>query len=405
MTQARSDSAYDVIVVGAGPVGLLLAGELAAAGVRALVLERAPLPAEMPKANGVVGRAAVELHRRGVLRGTRLRVVRPPRYRFGPFTLELGLLRSPLHVLPVPQRRLEELLEARAVALGATVLRGHEVIGFEQDDAGVTVRAVGADSETELHARYLVGCDGAHSLVRKRLGIAFPGLTSTSISRLARVTIPADAATREGSRIAIPGIGRLTLFQPNLADRGSVTIAPANALDGSAPADLYIVSAQEARGDAEPTDELEEAELRASLRRVLGADLPYTTAVGARSVVANSRQAERYRSGRAFLAGDAAHVFSAGGSALNVGLTDAIMLAEALSAALRTGGTALDSYQERRYAAGRRALAHTRIQMTLEAGRRRTRDPAPGLRGAAARPNERPAPGRPHRRLGTAPRC
>lgn len=363
------EAAHDVIVIGAGPVGMLLAGELAAAGARPLVVERAPHPVETPKANGVVGRAAVELRRRGVLRGTGLRVVRPPRFRYGPFTLELGLLRSPLHILPVPQRRLEELLENRAVALGATVLRGHEVIGFEQDDTSVTAHAATADSEVELHAKYLVGCDGAHSLVRKELGIAFPGTTSTNISRLARVTIPAGAATRESSGISIPSIGRLAFFVPYLADRGSVTIAPADALDLSAPSDLYIVSTHEPRGDAEPADDLGEAELRASLRRVLAVDLPFTTATAARSVVANSRQAERYRCGRAFLAGDAAHIFSAGGSALNIGLTDAIVLAEMLTSALRGNDDdpALDAYQDRRHGAARRALAYTRIQAALEA--------------------------------------
>jgi 2-polyprenyl-6-methoxyphenol hydroxylase-like FAD-dependent oxidoreductase len=167
-------SACDVIVVGAGPVGLLLAGELAAAGARPLVLERAPHPVETPKANGVVGRAAVELRRRGLLRGTELRVARPPRFRYGPFTLELGLLRSPLHILPVPQRRLEQLLEQRAVAAGASILRGHEVTGFEQGDADVTVHVATADSEVEFHAGYLAACDGAHSPIRKGLGIAFP---------------------------------------------------------------------------------------------------------------------------------------------------------------------------------------------------------------------------------------
>jgi len=368
MSSQTDEHVHDVIVVGAGPTGLLLAAELAAAGIRPLVLERAAHPAQTPKANGVVGRAAVELRQRGVLRGTGLRVRRPPRFPYGPFTLQLGLLRSPLHVLPVPQRRLEELLAARATALGATLLRGHEVTRFVQNDDRVTVHAQTAASKIELRAHYLAGCDGAHSLVRKQLGIAFPGLTSTNLSRLARVTIPAGAATRDGHGIAIPGVGRLALFQPNLTEHGSVTIAPADALDRSAPPDLYIVSTHEPRGDADPTDELSETELRASLRRVLGADLPVTTAHAARSVLANSRQAERYRSDRAFLAGDAAHVFSAGGSALNIGLTDAIALAETLTTALHGNAddAVLDGYQARRYPAASRALAHTRVQHTLQ---------------------------------------
>jgi 2-polyprenyl-6-methoxyphenol hydroxylase-like FAD-dependent oxidoreductase len=358
-----------VVVVGAGPTGLLLAGDLATAGVRTVVLDRAAEPVQIPKGNGVVGRAVLELRRRKVLQGTGLRVVRPPRFRFGPLTLQLGLLRGPLHVLPVPQRRLESLLEERAVRFGATVLRGHEVTAFEQDGDGVTVQAATAGAPVELRGRYLVGCDGARSFVRKRLGIGFPGVTSTSISRLARVTVPAGAATRIGDRIELRGVGQLVAFQPNRTGQGSITIAPADALDRSAPDDVYIVSTHEPRGDNDPTDELSDDELRASLRRVLGADLPFTSAFAARSVVANSRHAQRYREGRVFLAGDAAHIFSAGGSAINAGLLDAVALGRTLTAALHAASPPpdLDAYQAERYPAAQRTLAVTRLQVALEA--------------------------------------
>lgn len=361
---------FDVVVVGAGPIGLMLAAELAAKGARPVVLERSTQPTEMPKANGVVGGAAVELRRRGLLRGSGLRVVRPPRFGYGPFTLKLGLLRGPLHILPVPQRRLEEQLERCAVTRGATILRGHELVGFEQDDTTVTLTVSTGGSEVTMRARYLAGCDGAHSAVRKHLGIAFPGVTDSAISRIARISIPPDAAVRERHGIHIPGVGRLALFRPNFTPRGSVTIAPMRALDRSAPLDLYIVSAHEPQDDATPTDELGTDELRASLRRILGADLPFTAAYAGRSTVANSRQAEHYRSRRVFLAGDAAHVFSAGGSSLNVGLSDAIALAETLSVALRSGAAdvnQLDGYQAERHPAARRTIAVTRAQRALEA--------------------------------------
>ncbi|MEV4141340.1 FAD-dependent monooxygenase [Dactylosporangium sp. NPDC049742] len=370
MSAQRDASILDVIVVGAGPTGLLLAGDLAAAGVRAVVLDRAAEPVQAPKGNGVVGRAALELRRRKLLRGTGLRVVRPPRFRFGPLTLELGLLRSPLHVLPVPQHRLERLLAERAVRLGATILRGHEVTGLEQDGDGVTVQAAADGSPVNLRARYLAGCDGARSFVRKHLGIGFPGVTSADISRLARVTIPPGAVTRVGDRIELRGIGQLAAFRPNRTGHGSITIAPADALDRSAPNDVYIVSTHEPRADSEPTDELGDDELRASLRRVLGADLPYTTAYAARSVVANSRHAERYRQGRIFLAGDAAHIFGAGGSAINAGLLDAVALGKHLAAVLRgeAPDTRLDVYRSERRPAVQRTLALTRLQVALEAG-------------------------------------
>ena len=359
-----------MIIVGAGPTGLMLAGELAGAGVRTAVLDRAAQPAQIPKGNGVVGRAALELRKRDLLRGTGLRVMRPPRFRFGPYTLQLGLVRGPLHVLPIPQRRLEGLLEERAARLGAAIQRGHEVTAFEQDTDGVTISATVQASAVELRARYLVGCDGAHSLVRKRLGIGFPGVNSNDISRLARITIPAAAVSRVGEDIVLTGVGPLVPFQPNRTERGSITIAPARTLDPSAPDDLYIVSTHEPRGDADPTDELSDDELRSSLRRVLGADLPFTTAHAARSVVANSRLAERYRDGRVFIAGDAAHVFSAGGSAINAGLLDAIALGNRLATIVRGRAPeqVLEAYQEERHPAARRTLDLTRLQLALDAG-------------------------------------
>jgi 2-polyprenyl-6-methoxyphenol hydroxylase-like FAD-dependent oxidoreductase len=367
----QTDTVYAaVVIIGAGPTGLFLAGELAAAGQRCVVLDRAAQPVQTPKGNGVVGRAVLELRRRKLLRGTGLRVVRPPQFRFGPFGLKLGTLGGPLHVLPVPQRRLEALLERRAVELGAAVLRGHEVTAFEQDKDGVTVRARHEESIVELRADYLVGCDGAHSLVRKGLGIGFPGITSTGISRTARVTIPASAVSRVGGQIDLPGVGPVELFRPHLTDRGSITVAPVRALDPSASADLYIVSTHEPRGDAMPTDVLGEDELRASLRRVLGVDLAFTTADAARSVVANSRHAQRYREGRVFIAGDAAHIFSAGGSAINAGLLDALALGKTLSAILAGDAAAnlIDAYQAERYPANERTLALTRLQHSIETG-------------------------------------
>jgi 2-polyprenyl-6-methoxyphenol hydroxylase-like FAD-dependent oxidoreductase len=363
------NTVHEVVIVGAGPTGLMLAGELAAAGIRPVVLDRAAAPAQTPKGNGVVGRGALELKRRGVLNGTGLHVVRPPRFSFGPLTLELGLLRGPLHVLPIPQRRLENLLEERAVRLGATVRRGYEVAEFEQDRDRVTIHAVAEGSNVDLYARYLVGCDGAHSLVRKALGIGFPGITSSSITRLARITIPADVVSKAGTEIELRGVGRLVPFRPNRTASGSVTLAPAAALDRSAPADLYIVSTHEPRGDSEPTDELGDDELRASLRRVLGADIPFTTAFAARSVIANNRQAERYRQGRAFLAGDAAHIFGAGGSAINAGLLDAIALGRTIAAVVRGApASVLDAYHDQRHPATGRTLSLTRLQVGLEVG-------------------------------------
>lgn len=358
----------DVVIAGAGPVGLLLAGELAGQGLGVAVFERDASPSPIPKANGVVGQSAFELAERGLLAGTGLRVISPPRFQFGPLVLDLGVgPGNPLHILPVPQRRLEELLERRAVAQGAQVCRGHELTGFTQDDSGVVVELRAGDASASAEARYLVGCDGAHSFVRKQAGIGFPGFTSDEIARIARVTIPATQITPAGDDLEITGVGRVAAMRTNPMPGGGFVIAPAAVLDPTAPDDLYLVSTHERRGEAEASDAVTVDELRASLRRVLGADLPFTDAAAIRSTVGNSRQADAYRSGRVFLAGDAAHIFNAGGSALNVGLQDALDLARRLAAVLRDGASAeeLDGYESARRPAGERTLQHTRVQAAL----------------------------------------
>jgi 2-polyprenyl-6-methoxyphenol hydroxylase-like FAD-dependent oxidoreductase len=359
---------WDAVIVGAGPVGLLLASELAVRDLRVTVLERAASPSPLPKANGIVGQSALDVAERGLLAGTGLRVFSPPQFQFGPLVLDLGVgPENPLHILPVPQRRLEELLERRAVAHGAQVHRGCEVTGFVHGDAGVAAEFRAGGAPASLEARYLVGCDGAHSFVRKRAGIGFPGFTSDEIARIARITIPPAQITRAGDGLAIAGVGRVAAMRTNPMPGGGFTIAPAAVLDSTASEDLYLISTHEPRGEAEASDTLSVDELRASLRRVLGADLPFTDAAAARSTVGNSRQADAYRSGRVFLAGDAAHVFNAGGSALNVGLQDALDLARRLAAVLRDGASAaeLNGYESVRRPAGERALQHTRAQAAL----------------------------------------
>jgi 2-polyprenyl-6-methoxyphenol hydroxylase-like FAD-dependent oxidoreductase len=366
--QKAEPGVWDVAIVGAGPIGLLLAGELAARGIRVAVLERDESPPPVAKANGIVGHAAIELAKRGVIAGTGLRVVSPPRFQFGPLVLKLGVgPGNPLHILPIPQRRLEELLERRAIKHGAQVCRGQEVIGFTQSDTAVTIEVRSGETTRLVAAPYLVGCDGARSMVRKLVGIGFPGFTSDEIVHIGRVIIPAGQVSRVGDSVDIPSVGRVAAMRPNQLPGGGFSIAPAAALDPSAPPDLYLVSAHEPRGEAEPSDTVSIEELRESLRRVLGADLPFTDASAIRSTVGNSRQADAYRVGRVFLAGDAAHVFNAGGSALNVGLQDALELAHCLTTVLQSGASVdkLDAYEIARRPAGERALRHTRAQAAL----------------------------------------
>ncbi len=201
----------------------------------------------------------------------------------------------------------------------------------------------------------------------KHAGIGFPGFTSDEIAYIARVTIPADQITGTGDGFHIDGVGHVAAMRPNQMRDGGFSIAPAAALDPSASDDLYLISTHEPRGKAEPRDAASVHDLRSSLGRVLGTDLPFTDATGIRSTVGNSRQADAYRLGRVFLAGDAAHVFNAGGASLNIGLQDAFDLAGRLTAVLHDQASAdkLDGYEVARRPAGERALRHTRAQAAL----------------------------------------
>lgn len=357
----------------------MLACELARLNIATVVLEQATAPSEVPKGNGLIGAIVPILAKRGLLRGEKgLHAIPMFRTPFGPLQLRLNPLRrrSALKILPVPQRRLEGILERWALAAGATILRGHTVTDFTgtngyTDDGGhlaVTVATPNGGSET-ITADFLIGCDGAHSLVRHRLGIEFPGTTSPQLTRLGRVTIPAAAARRNKRELILANGTIIELFTPNRTATGSATIAPASDLDRNAPKDLYIVATQEPRGSAEPSDPISLAELQASIRRVLGFELPITEGRWLRSTVGNSRLAERFRVGRVFLAGDAAHVFSAGGSALNSGMLDAVDLAPRLAAVLRGAAEveSLEEYHRLRHAAGWETILQTRAQNALNA--------------------------------------
>ncbi len=359
----------DVLIVGAGPTGLMLAGELGLAGVRALVVERDGRPSDLPKANGLVGHIVRVFAARGLLDDQPdLLPLSPPRFPFGPLSLELaGLRLNPLHVLPVPQRRLEAMLESRALALGAILRRGHEVTDIQETSELVVATITGPSGDDLVTARYLIGCDGAHSFVREHSGIEFPGITSNEISRMARVTLAASAVTAVGDGVLINKELTLKTFRPNRTSTGAITLAPLAMLDPSADADTFILSTAERRASDERGRGLTLDDLRRSVHRVLGADLPIQKADWVRSTVANSRQASAYRVGRRFLVGDAAHVFSAGGSALNVGLLDAFNLGWKLAADVRGQATdgLLDTYQAERRPAGQRAIRQTRAQAAL----------------------------------------
>lgn len=348
----------DVVIAGAGPNGLMLACELSLAGIRPVVLERRTEPTTEQRANGLVGQVVRMLDRRGL--HERLADAPPvpvPVFPFGAFALNLGILAdNPLYTLPVPQARLEAMLADRAAELGVDVRLGQEVTGLSQDADGVTVE-VGAE---RLRARYLVGADGGHSVVRKLAGIDFPGVTTdTSVARMGMVSVPAELVDPATGGLAVPGYGVVPPFLHHRTERGLFVFAPfpnrtlVTAVEWDPPADTPITL----------------DELRASVRRVLGADVPLTDATGLRRRTGgNTRLADRYRDGRVLLVGDAAHVHSAiGGPGLNLGLQDATNLGWKLAATIQGWAPAglLDTYESERRPVASRVTMHTQAQSAL----------------------------------------
>jgi 2-polyprenyl-6-methoxyphenol hydroxylase-like FAD-dependent oxidoreductase len=322
----------DVVIVGAGPTGLMLAGELLLAGVRPVVLDRLPEPACQTKALGILGRAVDMLDYRGLLDRFSAHAPAGPTgfAHFGMIPLDLSGI-DDLRGVFVRQPDTERILLDRARELGADIRRGHEVTGLRQDRDGVTLDIRGG---TPLRARYVVGCDGGGSTVRTLAGIDFPGLPPTRLLRLAEVELP-DGPTSGATFVPLgSGVYRVVTSEP---------YPPG--FDRSTPMTLD--------------------ELRTSMG---GHDLTIGAVHWLSRFTDASRQAERYRADRVLLAGDAAHThLPAGGPGLNTGLLDAVNLGWKLAAQVHGWAppTLLDTYHTERHPEGARVLLHTRAQAAL----------------------------------------
>jgi 2-polyprenyl-6-methoxyphenol hydroxylase-like FAD-dependent oxidoreductase len=338
---------FDVIVVGGGPTGMMLAAELRLHDVNVLVLEKEPEQPPFVRSLGLHVRSIEVMAQRGLLDRF---LAHGKKYQVGGFIAGIDkgwpqLDSAHGYVLGIPQTTTDRLLEEHANELGAEIRRGSELLALTQDQDGVTAEL--ADG-THLRARYLVGCDGGRSTVRKQLGVAFPGEPSTADTLIGEMqaTMPRDEVVAKVAEIRQTqkrfGLGPL----PNGAYR------------------VVVPAASVAEDRAAPTLN----ELKEQLVAVAGTDFGVHSPSWLSRFGNATRQAERYRTARVFLAGDAAHIHPpTGGQGLNLGIQDAFNLGWKLAAQINGWAPEdlLDTYHTERHPVGADVLVHSRAQMEL----------------------------------------
>ncbi|HYN92760.1 MAG TPA: FAD-dependent monooxygenase [Pilimelia sp.] len=352
-----------VAIVGAGPTGLLLAGDLAQAGVDVTVLERRGTESNLTRAFGVHARTLEHLDARGLADGLVASGAQVDRLRlFDHLRIDLSTLATRFpYLLITPQLNVERALEKRATESGARIVRDTQVTALRQDADGVEL-TIGGDT---VRAAYAVGADGVRSVVRDALGLPFPGKSVLKSIMLADVRL----AHAPDDVLAVNAVGDAFAF-----------VAPFG--DG-----WHRVFAWDRRHQVPDTAAVTLGEIRDVLRRALGTDFGLQEARWKSRFHSDERQAPHYRVGRVFLAGDAAHVHSpAGGQGMNTGLQDAVNLGWKLAAAIQGWAPdgLLDTYESERHPVGRLVLRSSGAIIRMAMIRSRAGRLARNLLGGAA---------------------
>ncbi|MGC4975286.1 FAD-dependent monooxygenase [Streptomyces sp. DT199] len=346
MTDTKTDT--DVVIAGAGPTGLILACELRLAGVDVVVADRLAARTGESRAGGMHARTMEVLDQRGVLDRFLAAGTPRPIGHFSGMWLDFDQFetRHP-RSLVLLQSHIERLLEEWAIELGVRVRWSSEVTGIRQHDSHVEVEVGEPEGlRSTLRARYLVGCDGGRSTVRKLAGIGFPGTPATVTALLGDVELADPPAESLFMQRRTGGDFSVFAFEPGWHR-------------------VITTEYDRVAGHREPVTF---EELRESLLRIAGTDFGMHSPRWISRFGDAARQAERYREGRVLLAGDAAHIhFPAGGQGLNLGVQDAVNLGWKLASVVhgRAPEILLDSYHAERYPVAERVLHNTRAQAAL----------------------------------------
>ena len=333
---------HAVVIAGGGPTGLMLAGELALAGVDVVIAERrTSQDLDGSRAGGLHSRTIEVLDQRGIAERFLSAGQVHPALGFSQVALDISDFPTRHnYVLALSQRLFEPILAGWVGELGVPILRGCDVVGFVQDDTGVDVEL---SDDTSLRAEYLVGCDGGRSLVRKAAGIDFAGLDPSTSWMIAEVEMDEepDFGFRHDS-VGTHAIGRRQ-------EGGPIGV---------------VLTERHVEHTGEPSMD----ELREALVGVYGTDYGVHSPTWISRFTDMSRQAASYRHGRVLLAGDAAHVHPPqGGQGLNTGVQDAVNLGWKLAQVVNKTSpeSLLDTYHTERHPVGARVLHNTMAQVAL----------------------------------------